>query len=105
MKLNEHMKKDCETTMDDDIIFAKGENVLEYRAKLEAITKLRCSWASISKQAPLMQQKRKKKKTLLWRFFMMTYLKSWSMASIIKNGLQNLQASKLYSASRGPQEM
>jgi hypothetical protein len=36
---------------------------------------------------------------------MMTYLKSWSMASIIKNGLQNLQASKLYSASRGPQEM
>jgi hypothetical protein len=54
MKLNEHMKKDCETTMDDDIIFVKGKNVLEYCAKLEAITKLRCSWASISKQAPLM---------------------------------------------------
>jgi len=54
MKLNEHMKKDCETTMDDDIIFAKGENVLEYREKLEVIIKLRCSWASILKQVPLM---------------------------------------------------
>jgi hypothetical protein len=65
MKLNEHKKKGCEKIVDDDIIFAKGDNALEYRAKLETSKKLRCSWASILKQVPLMQQKRKKRKALL----------------------------------------
>jgi hypothetical protein len=92
------MKKGCEKIVDDDIIFVKGKSVLEYHAKLEASTKLKCNWASISKQATLVQHKRKKRKVLLWRFFMMTYLKLRNMASIVKNGLQNLQGSKLYNA-------
>jgi hypothetical protein len=113
MKLNENKKKGCEKFVDNDdtqltphlyppsknainnIIFTIGENVLEYHVKLEASTRLRCSWASISKQVPLMQQKRRKRKALLWTFLITTYLKSWNMASIIRNGLQNLQACKL----------
>jgi hypothetical protein len=120
MKLNENRKKGCEKFMDNhdiqltpklypplknpanNISFTIGENVLEYHVKLETLTRLRCSWASISKQIPLMQQKREKRRTLLWTFLMKTYLKLRSTASIIRNELQNLHACKLQNASKRP---
>jgi hypothetical protein len=37
----------------DNIILAIGENILEYHVKLKASMKLKCNWASISKQVPL----------------------------------------------------
>ncbi len=113
MRLNENKKKGCEKIVDDDktqlapklypplknvvddIIFIICENVLEYHAKLETCTKLRCSWVLISKQVLLVQQKRKKRRAFLWTFLMATYLKLQSTMSLIRNRLQNLQASKL----------
>ncbi len=44
------------------IILAKGGNVLEYMAKLEASSKPMHSCAAITKTVPPMQQKRKKEK-------------------------------------------
>jgi hypothetical protein len=82
MRLNEHRKKGCEKAMDEDgnplilkvypplrnvvegVILAKGENVLEYGAKLEASSKPKQSHAIVTKIVPLMQQKRKKEKSL-----------------------------------------
>jgi hypothetical protein len=73
MRLNEHRKKGCEKTMDDDgnqltfklymplkntiegVILVKSGNVLEYKAKLEALSKPRCSHFVITKIIPLAQ--------------------------------------------------
>ncbi len=81
MKLNEHWKKGCKKVIDDNknqltlnlylplknitkgIILAKGGNVLEYRAKLEASLKPMHSRAIVTKTVPPMQQKRKKEKS------------------------------------------
>jgi len=70
MKLNEHKKKGCEKTIDDDgnqltlklylplkntiegVIFAKSGNVLEYKAKLEALSKPRCNHFIVTKTIP-----------------------------------------------------
>jgi len=71
MKLNEHRKKGCEKTMDDDgnqltlklylplkntiggINLANSGNVLEYKVKLEALSKPRCNHFVITKTIPL----------------------------------------------------
>jgi hypothetical protein len=42
------------------IIFAKGGNALEYKVKLEPLSKLRCNHVIVSKLVPLIQQKKKK---------------------------------------------
>ncbi len=80
MKLNEHWKKGCKKVIDDNknqltlklylplknvtkgIILAKGGNVLEYMAKLEASSKPLHSCTIVTKTIPPMQQKRKKEK-------------------------------------------
>jgi hypothetical protein len=43
------------------IILAKGGNALEYKVKLEALSKPRCSHVIVSKLVPLIHQKREKK--------------------------------------------
>jgi hypothetical protein len=80
MRLNEHWKKGCKKVIDDNknqltfklysplkhliegIILAKGGNVLEYRAKLEASSKPMRNHITIMKTVPPMQQKKKKEK-------------------------------------------
>jgi hypothetical protein len=73
MRLNEHRKKGCEKTVDDDgnqltfklylplkntiegVILAKSGNVLEYKAKLKASSKPRCSHFVVTKTISLAQ--------------------------------------------------
>ncbi len=78
MRLNEQWKKGCEKAVDEDgnpltlklymplrnaiegVILAKGGNILEYRAKLEASSKPKQSCVVVTKIIPVMHQKRKK---------------------------------------------
>jgi hypothetical protein len=69
MKLNEHMKKGCEKFVDDDIIFAKGGNVLEYHAKLEVVTKLRCNWVFNFETSSINVIEKEKKKSSIVEIF------------------------------------
>jgi hypothetical protein len=73
MRLNEHRRKGCEKTMDDDgnqltvklylplkniiegIILAKSGIVVEYKAKLKASSKPRCNHFVITKTISLAQ--------------------------------------------------
>jgi hypothetical protein len=73
MRLNEHRKKACEKMVDDDgnqltlklhvplkntiegIILAKSGNVLEYKAKLEPLSKPMCSHFDVTKTIPFAQ--------------------------------------------------
>jgi hypothetical protein len=78
MRFNGYKKKGCKKAVDDDgnheltfklylplknkvkgIILAKGGNVVEYKVKLEALSKPRCSHVIVSKLVPLIQHKRK----------------------------------------------
>jgi shikimate kinase len=83
MKLNEHKKKGCDKVVDDhgnklklklypplrniieSIIIAKGGNVLEYKVKLEALSKPKHSCFIVTNIVPLVQQKRKNEKNPL----------------------------------------
>jgi len=49
------------------IIFAKDGNVLEYKVKLEALSKPRCNHIVVSKLVPSIKHKEKRKITILWK--------------------------------------
>jgi hypothetical protein len=79
MKFNGYRKKGCEKAVDDDenhqlalklylplknkvkgIILVKDGNALEYKVKLEPLSKPRCNHIIVSKLVPPIQHKRKK---------------------------------------------
>jgi len=114
MRLNEHRKKGCEKALDDHgnqltlklysplrnviegNILAKSGNVLEYRVKLEALSKPKHSHPAITKIVPLVQQKRKKGKSSPLESSDDDVNQAWNMDWLVRSALRDLEANKLH---------